>query len=94
MPIADFVNAVKEWGPGIYIVGLDVHVGFIVNTGSDVYFVHSSYVEPYVVIKEKAIESEILAGSQYRVLGNILADERLINDWLSGKMIPTKSAPR
>ena len=94
VPIGDFVNAVKESGPGIYIVGLDVHVGFIVNTGSDVYFVHSSYAEPYVVIKEKAIESEILAGSKYRVLGNILADERLINDWLAGKMIPTKSAQR
>ena len=94
VPVGDFVDAVKEWGTGIYIVGLDVHVGFIVNTGSDVYFVHSSYVEPYVVIKEKAIESEILASSKYRVLGNILADERLINDWLAGKMIHTKSVQR
>ena len=88
--IEDFVNAVRESGPGIYIVGLDVHVGFIVNTGTDVYFIHSSYAEPYVVIKEKAIESGILASSKYRVLGNISADERLIRDWLTGKAIPTK----
>jgi preprotein translocase subunit Sss1 len=90
VPIGEFVNAVKESGAGIYIVGLDVHVGFIVNTGSDVYFIHSSYAEPYVVLKEKAMESGILASSKYRVLGNISADERLIRDWLTGKAIPTK----
>ncbi|HKY43053.1 MAG TPA: hypothetical protein VJM50_08150, partial [Pyrinomonadaceae bacterium] len=25
--ISDFVNAVKEWGAGIYVVGLDIHTG-------------------------------------------------------------------
>lgn len=93
VPIEEFVAAVSEWEPGIYIVGLDIHVGFIVNTG-DVYFIHSSYVEPYAVVKEKAIESRILAASKYRVLGNILADDRLISDWLTGKGIPTKGAQR
>lgn len=94
VPIAEFVAAVNEWEPGIYLVGLDIHVGFIVNTGDDVYFIHSSYVEPYTVVKEKAIDSRILAGSKYRVLGNILADGRLISDWLTGKAIPTKGAQR
>ena len=88
--IVDFVNAVKEWGPGIYIVGLDIHVGFIVNTDGDVYFVHSSYVDPYTVIKEKAIESRILSGSNYRVLGKVLADDLFITNWLLGKAIPTR----
>ncbi|HEU4715035.1 MAG TPA: hypothetical protein VFS76_26035 [Pyrinomonadaceae bacterium] len=82
-PIDDFVNAVKQWGPGIYIVGLDIHVGFIVNTGDEVYFIHSSYVEPYAVVKEKAIESKILASSNYRVLGNVFADDLFIQNWLT-----------
>jgi hypothetical protein len=90
--IGDFVDAVKEWGPGIYIVGLDIHVGFIVNTGDEVYFIHSSYVEPYTVVREKAIESRILAGSNYRVLGKVFADDRLISNWLAGNAIPTKIA--
>ncbi len=90
MPMGDFVNAVKQWGPGIYIVGLDVHVGFIVNTEGEVYFVHSSYIEPYTVIKEKAIESRILASSNYRVLGKVLGDDLLITNWLLGKPIPTR----
>ena len=90
VPIADFVNAVKRWGTGIYIVGLDIHVGFIVNTGDEVYFIHSSYVDPYTVVKEKAIESRILVTSNYRVLGNVLADDRLIGNWFTGKAIFTK----
>ena len=92
VPIGDFVQAVKEWGPGIYIVGLDIHVGFIVNTGDEVYFVHSSYVEPYTVVREKATESRILAASNYRVLGNVFADDRLISTWLTGEGIPTRVA--
>ena len=90
VPIDKFIAAVNDWGSGIYIVGLDVHVGFIVNTGADVYFIHSSYAEPYTVVKEKAIESRILATSNYRVLGTILADDRLITYWLSGKAIATR----
>lgn len=88
--IGDFVEAVKQSGPGIYIVGLDIHVGFIVNTGDEVYFIHSSYVDPYTVVQEKAIDSRILAGSNYRVLGNVLADDELIANWLAGKTISTK----
>ena len=90
MPIGDFVDAVKQSGTGIYIVGLDIHVGFIVNTGEEVYFIHSSYIDPYTVVQEKAIDSRILASSNYRVLGNVLADDQLIGNWLAGKSISTK----
>ena len=91
VPINEFVNVVKQWGPGIYIVGLDVHVGFIVNTGADVYFIHSSYIEPYAVVSEKAIESKILASSNYRVLGNVFADDVLITNWLTQREFKTIS---
>ena len=80
--IGDFVNAVKQWGPGIYVVGLDIHTGFIVNTGDEVYFIHSSYAEPYTVVRERAAESKILAASKYRVLGKITADDLFIEKWL------------
>ena len=93
-PIGEFVVAVKDWGSGIYIVGLDVHVGFIVNTGDDIYFIHSSYEEPYKVIKEKAIDSRILTASNYRVLGKVFADTQLISNWLAGKAIATRISQR
>jgi hypothetical protein len=88
--IGDFVDAVKKWGAGIYVVGLDIHTGLIVNTGSDVYFIHSSYVEPYKVVRENATESKILASSNYRVLGKITADDRFIERWLLKSEIVTR----
>jgi hypothetical protein len=89
--IDDFVEAVRKWGPGIYVVGLDIHTGFIVNTGDDVYFIHSSYVAPYTVIREKATESKLLASSNYRVLGKITADDQLIEKWLLKTEIVTRT---
>jgi hypothetical protein len=90
IPIGDFVNSVKEWGPGIYVVGLDIHTGFIVNNGDEVYFVHSSYVDPFMVVKETALDSKILQTSAYRVLGKITADDELIKGWLLKKEIVTR----
>ena len=94
VPIGDFVDAVKKWGAGIYVVGLDIHTGFIVNDGEDVYFIHSSYVEPYTVVKEKASESKILAASVYRVLGKITADDAFIEKWLLRTEIVTGGTQR
>ena len=88
--IRDFVKTVKEWGPGVYVVGLDIHIGFIVNSGDEVYFVHASYVEPFAVVKENALESKILQASKYRVLGKITADDEFIEKWLLRKEIITR----
>lgn len=90
--ISDFVTAVKKWGEGTYVVGLDIHTGFIVNTGGEVYFIHSSYVEPYAVVREKASESKILAASNYRVLGKVTADDLFIKRWLLRTEIVTRIA--
>lgn len=89
--INDFVDAVKEWGDGIYVVGLDIHTGFIVNTDGEIYFIHSSYIDPYMVVKEKAIESKILSASKYRVLGKITADDELIKKWILKTQILTRT---
>ena len=88
--IGKFVEEVKSLGAGIYVVGLDIHVGFIYHDGDEVYFIHSSYAEPYEVVKEKAITSPILSGSKYRVVGKISADNHLIIKWLNSEQIPTK----
>jgi hypothetical protein len=87
--ITDFVKAVQNWGPGLYVVGLDIHTGFILNVDGDVYFIHSSYIDPYAVVKERALESRVLSGSKYRILGKLSADDQLIMKWLNGEAIAT-----
>jgi hypothetical protein len=91
IPIEDFAKAVKEWGEGLYVVGLDIHTGFIVNSGGEIYFIHSSYVEPYEVVRERAIDSRILSSSRYRVIGKLSADDQLISKWLLKSAIPTRT---
>lgn len=81
--IDKFVEEISKLGAGLYIVGLDNHVGFILNDGNKVYFVHSSYVEPSEVIKEIALNSPILSNSKYRVVGKISADDSFLRKWLN-----------
>lgn len=86
-----FVDAIQEWGQGFYLVGLDIHTGFIINDAEGVSFVHSSYIEPTVVLKEAARESPILSSSRYRVLGKLSADDELVVKWLLEQAIATKT---
>lgn len=92
VPIKSFVAAVQTWGTGLYVVGLDIHVGFILNIAGDVYFIHSTYVDPYCVVKERALESRILTDSRYRVLGKLSEDDDLILKWLRGDQFATRVA--
>lgn len=88
-PIENFVADVKGLGEGLYVVGLDNHVGFILHYDNDIWFIHSSYIEPSEVIKEKALDSPILTASKYRVLGKISADNQFILKWLNQSSIQT-----
>lgn len=69
--INDFAKQIKDMGRGLYIVGLDYHTGFILNDSTESYFIHSSYIKPTCVVREKANESIILASSKYRVIGKV-----------------------
>ncbi len=83
-----FLRSVREMGPGLFIIGLDFHVGFLVQTESDLRFVHASY-ETENVIDEPAKYATPIVTSKYRVVGKILS-KRNIRDWLSGRRIPVK----
>lgn len=80
---------VNQQGRGLYIVGLDYHVGFIHKSEEGIFFIHSNYLEPLVVMREKAAESEALRMSDNFVIGNLLANESLIEKWLASDFIPT-----
>ncbi|MHC4982211.1 MAG: hypothetical protein ACYTF6_03460 [Planctomycetota bacterium] len=88
--IGQFVEAVKGDGKGIYIVGLDYHVGLVVCEPPEVFFIHSSGLEPWCVVKEPAMTSPALVASRYRVYGKLTADDELIERWLLDKPIPTQ----
>ena len=86
---ADFVAGMRELGGGLYIIGLDYHVGFIVQTDDESYFVHSDGGSHRCVVKEPLAEASVLRRSRYRVVGRVSADDALIGRWLSGEKIKT-----
>ena len=80
----------KKEGDGIYIVGLDSHVGFISVSGEDMVFIHSSYYEPDSFVKSENIDSKNpLSDSKYRVFGKILSDEMMVG-WLTERSYAVK----
>ncbi|WP_460557301.1 hypothetical protein [Ferruginibacter profundus] len=81
--IDNFVKAVQQQGFGLYIVGLDNHVGFIYNDGTEIYFIHSTFVGTRNVQKEKAATSRVLSQSKYKVLGKLSADEKALDRWIA-----------
>jgi hypothetical protein len=90
VPIEKFVTAVTTRGEGLYVVGLDNHVGFLIVKAGDVLFHHASYVPPAKVVRERAADARPLVDSRYRVVGKLFTDASLAAAWLDGAAIPTK----
>ena len=87
-PIEHFVKMIQTMGDGLFIVGLDNHVGLIVNINDEVQFVHSSNYE-YEVLSEKPETDNPLNASKYRVVGKLLSNA-MIEKWVLGKTFPIK----
>lgn len=90
VPVERFTAAVAVRGEGLYVVGLDNHVGFLIVRGGEVLFHHASYVGTGAVVREPATSSGPLADSRYRVIGKLFTDDHLAEAWLAGAAIPTK----
>jgi hypothetical protein len=83
IPINDFLSSVSSQGPGLYLVGLDNHTGFIHHDGLNIYFIHSTFLGTRNVQKELAEHSPILKQSRYRILGKISSDEAVLQRWIN-----------
>ncbi|MEM6930614.1 MAG: hypothetical protein AAF602_27005 [Myxococcota bacterium] len=82
------VAAVEAQGPGVYLVGLDTHVGFLLNNGDEpVRFCHSTRRKRRGVVCEEAVSSPSLK-SRYTVLGQ-LDNPVALDHWLDGATFAT-----
>jgi hypothetical protein len=84
-PYETFLSEVGTMEPGIYIVGLDSHVAFLVKSQNDIRFIHSSGSMPWRVVDENRDEAGALQRSQWRMLGNFTACPDAIRTWLNRK---------
>ncbi len=72
---------------GVYILGLDTHVGFMWKAPDGLWFVHSSYSGNKQVSKEKWNESTVISKSKAFYIGALSENKHLIEDWIQGKSI-------
>lgn len=80
--MTDVVNYIKGKGEGLYIVGLDCHVGYIYYWNGKMNFVHANYYQPKIgVMSEPLIGRNPLNDSKYRVIGKIF-DNKMIENWI------------
>lgn len=78
----DFVNTMQKAGKGVYIIGLDLHTGFILHDGTDTWFIHSNYINRKGVVKELLKNSAALQASKTKWVVSISTDRVFIERWL------------
>lgn len=84
----DVIDWVKSQGDGVFVVGLDIHVGYVINANGRITFRHASYYKPPLAVTSQDVrEQSPLTDSRYRVLGKLLTDEMLVK-WLLGQPFP------
>jgi len=83
-PVSEVEAWLKAQGDGLYKVGLDNHVGFIVVRNGQVRFVHSNYYQRDVGVMSEPLDgNNPLAHSRYRIVGKLLGDA-LMKAWILG----------
>ena len=67
---------------GLYVAGLDSHVGFVYKSGDEVTFTHASYYDPKIGVQTEELTGDNpFAKSAYRVVGRILNKE-MARKWI------------
>ena len=79
-----------ELGDGLYVVGLNIHVGFIVVGDGHARFVHSSYTPPGTVVDEPVLTSMAIALSRSKGywISPLFRDDRIVELWLRRQPVP------
>lgn len=73
---------------GLYFVGLDFHVGYLLKENNELFFIHSSYVNLEGVKKETALTSKAFASKKYYIVP-ITENEKLVKKWILNETVLT-----
>ncbi len=85
-----FAAGLEKAEPGIYLVGLDTHVGFLVVGQGSFRMLHSSGSRPWCVVDEGRDDAHALQKSNWRLVGNLTADPKVLKCWLKADKIVVK----
>lgn len=78
----DFAAKMEKSEVGVYLIGLDTHVAFLVVEPDGFRMIHASGSRPWCVVDEARDDAEVLEKSNWRMIGNLTENERLLKRWL------------
>ncbi|HEX5790285.1 MAG TPA: hypothetical protein VFY13_03985 [Luteolibacter sp.] len=85
-----FADGLQQLEAGIYLCGLDHHVGFLVVGDETFRFVHASASSPPRVVDQSRDDATALRVSNWRMIGNLSASPDVIRAWLKGDEIEVR----
>jgi hypothetical protein len=77
-----FLKGISQLAEGLYITGLDNHIGLIYRNISGDLFIHSSVLSPGTVVMEPLNTSEALILSNYKMLCPLSTHKGFISRWV------------
>lgn len=89
--LESYVKWLEGMEPGVYLIGLDSHVGFIVNGKNGVRLYHSSGWQKRGVVNEAGNKAVVLRHSNWRMTGGFTNSSAVIRTWLGGEMVKVRS---
>lgn len=78
----NFAASLEKSETGVYLIGLDTHVAFLVVEAEGFRMIHASGSRPWCVVDEARDEAHVLEKSNWRMIGNLTKDARLLKRWL------------
>lgn len=76
------IDAIRKMGYGLYIVGLDNHVGFAKYDQWGVHFIHSNWAGSRTVVSEDPQYSTAFSTTRNYYIGKLSNNEHFITKWL------------
>jgi hypothetical protein len=77
----------KNHSDGLYIIGLDIHIGYLLIYKSKLYFIHSAYYYPNRVCMEYFEKSPGISSSSTFCITPITNNKKLIEKWILNELI-------
>ncbi|QQS28449.1 MAG: hypothetical protein IPM47_16540 [Sphingobacteriales bacterium] len=76
------IEGIRNMGYGLYVLGLDNHVGFVKYDEWGVHFIHSNWAGSQTVVSEDPQYSTAFTSSKNYYVGKLTENETFITKWL------------
>jgi hypothetical protein len=86
----DLERYLRDKPSGLFILGLDKHVGYILKQDNQCYFIHSTVAQGRKVVKEDLMKAKVVNRSKIKMIGDLTGNDAIIKAWIEGEFLALK----